>query len=166
MNKNILVRVIFLILMIINCTVIFIFSSQNGEKSSSVSGSFVKQIIEILPGTEKISENQKMELAENLQVVVRKGAHFSIYTLLGFFTMGFMNTFNISQKRKIIFALAFGILYATTDEIHQLFSSGRTAKIMDVGIDALGVVFGILIILLIIYLIRRKNCKPEKNITN
>ena len=87
MNKNILARVIFLILMIINCIVIFIFSSQNGEESSDVSGSFVKQIIEILPGTKKLPENQKMELAENLQFVVRKGAHFSIYTLLGFFTM-------------------------------------------------------------------------------
>ena len=93
MNKNIVTRVIFLILIIINCIVIFIFSSQNGEKSSNVSGSFVKQIIEILPGTENLSKSEKEQLTENLQFVVRKGAHFSIYALLGVFTMGFMNTF-------------------------------------------------------------------------
>lgn len=166
MNKNIVTRVIFLILMIINCIVIFIFSSQNGEKSSNVSGSFVKQIVEILTGTKNLSESEKEQLTENLQFVVRKGAHFSIYTLLGFFTMGFMNTFNINTKRKIILAFIFGLFYAIADEIHQLFSSGRTAKIMDVGIDSLGVIFGILIISLIIYLINRKNGKPKRIITN
>lgn len=166
MNKNIVTRVIFLILMILNCIVIFIFSSQNGEKSSGISGSFVKQIIEILPGTKKLSETDKEQLTENLQFVVRKGAHFTIYTLLGFFTMGFMNTFDISSKRKILFAFVFGLFYAITDEIHQLFSSGRTAKLMDIGIDTLGVFFGIMIIFLIICLIKRKNIKIGTNITN
>ena len=80
--------------------------------------------------------------------------------------MGFMNTFNINTKRKIILAFIFGLFYAIADEIHQLFSSGRTAKIMDVGIDSLGVIFGILIISLIIYLINRKNGKPKRIITN
>ena len=37
---------------------------------------------------------------------------------------------------------------------------------MDVGIDSLGVIFGILIISLIIYLINRKNGKPKRIITN
>lgn len=166
MNKKILTRVIFLILMIINCIVIFIFSSQNGEESSNISGSFVKQIIEILPGTKELSESEKTQITENLQFIIRKGAHFTIYTLLGFFTMGFMNTFKINIKRKIIFAFIFGVFYAITDEIHQLFSSGRTAKIMDVGIDAIGVLFGILIISIIIYLINRKKDKSEKIITN
>ena len=156
MNKNLIARIIFLILIIINCIVIFIFSSQNGEKSSDVSGSFVRKIIEILPGTEELSENEKEQLIEKLQFIVRKGAHFTIYTLLGIFIMGFMNTFIISQKKKILFSFLFGIIYATTDEFHQLFSSGRTAKILDVVIDTLGVGFGILIISVIIYLIKRK----------
>lgn len=156
MNKNLIARIIFLILIIINCIVIFIFSSQNGEKSSDVSGSFVRKIIEILPGTEELSENEKEQLIEKLQFIVRKGAHFTIYTLLGIFIMGFMNTFIISQKKKILFSFLFGIIYAITDEFHQLFSSGRTAKILDVVIDTLGVGFGILIISVIIYLIKRK----------
>ena len=80
--------------------------------------------------------------------------------------MGFINTFIISKKRKILLSFLFGIIYAITDEFHQLFSSGRTAKILDVGIDTLGVGFGILIISIIIYLIKRKNGKPEKIITN
>ena len=166
MNRNIVLRVIFLILIIINCIVIFYFSTENGEESSNTSGRIIEKIIEILPNSENLSEQEREELKENLQFVVRKGAHFSIYTLLGCFTMGFMNTFNIKTKRKIICSLGFGVLYAITDEIHQLFSSGRTAKVMDVGIDSLGVVFGILIVFLIVYLINRKNGKSKGIITN
>ena len=166
MNRNIVLRVIFLILVIINCIVIFYFSNENGEVSSNTSGRIIERIIEILPNSENLSIQEKEELKENLQFVVRKGAHFSIYTLLGCFLMGFMNTFNVKTKRKIILAFLFGLFYAITDEIHQMFSSGRTAKIMDVGIDSLGVIFGILIVSLIIYLINRKKCKQKEIITN
>lgn len=166
MNGKVITRTIFLILMIVNCIIIFIFSNQNGEESGNLSGSILKDIIDVLPNTKELDESEKEILVEKFQVVIRKGAHFSIYTLLGFLTMGFVNTFNIDNKKKVIFSFLFGVLYAVTDEIHQLFSSGRTAKLLDVGIDSLGVIFGILIISLIIYLINRKKDKKAKIITN
>lgn len=166
MKKKLTIRIIFLMLVIINCIVIFIFSSQRGEESSDISGNFIKKIVEIFRIGEELPEKEKEQLIESLQLVVRKGAHFSIYTLLGFFIMGFFNTFNINTRKKIILSFGFGILYAITDEFHQLFSSGRTAKILDVIIDSLGVGFGILIISLIILAIKKKKCKPKKIITN
>lgn len=166
MNGKVITRTIFLILMIVNCIIIFIFSNQNGEESGNLSGSILKDIIDVLPNTKELDESEKEILVEKFQVVIRKGAHFSIYTLLGFLTMGFVNTFNIDNKKKVIFSFLFGVLYAVTDEIHQLFSSGRTAKLLDVGIDSLGVIFGILIISFIIYLINRKKDKKTKIITN
>ena len=166
MNGKVITRTIFLILMIVNCIIIFIFSNQNGEGSGNLSGSILKDIIDVLPNTKELDESEKEILVEKFQVVIRKGAHFSIYTLLGFLTMGFVNTFNIDNKKKVIFSFLFGVLYAVTDEIHQLFSSGRTAKLLDVGIDSLGVIFGILIISFIIYLINRKKDKKTKIITN
>ena len=166
MNGKVITRTIFLILMIVNCVTIFIFSNQNGEESGNLSGSILKDIIDVLPNTKELDESEKEILVEKFQVVIRKGAHFSIYTLLGFLTMGFVNTFNIDNKKKVIFSFLFGVLYAVTDEIHQLFSSGRTAKLLDVGIDSLGVIFGILIISFIIYLINRKKDKKTRIITN
>ena len=41
------------------------------------------------------------------------------------------------------------MLYAISDEFHQMFSDGRTPSIRDVGIDTLGVTFGSIITTLI-----------------
>ena len=40
-------------------------------------------------------------------------------------------------------ALALGVAYAVSDEIHQTFVPGRAGKPLDVAIDTLGVVCGI-----------------------
>ena len=129
MNLNIK-RTIFAILTIATCIIIFIFSNQNGEKSGLTSREFVRKIVEITGITNNLNETEKEELIENCQFVVRKLAHFSIYTILGI-------------KKQIGITLLFGWLYATSDEFHQMFSNGRTASPKDVCIDTLGVLFGI-----------------------
>lgn len=45
-----------------------------------------------------------------------------------------------------------GILYATSDEIHQLFSGGRSAQLSDVCLDTLGVITGLLLYIAMIKL--------------
>ena len=141
MNLNIK-RTIFAILTIATCIIIFIFSNQNGEKSGLTSRGFVRKIVEITGITKDIRE--KEELIENCQFVVRKLAHFSIYTILGINALGFINTYTkISLKKQIGITMLFGCLYATSDEFHQMFSNGRTASQKDVCIDTLGVLFGI-----------------------
>jgi VanZ family protein len=42
-------------------------------------------------------------------------------------------------------ALAAGIAYAATDELHQHFVQGRHASPVDVAIDAVGVALGMLV---------------------
>jgi VanZ family protein len=42
-------------------------------------------------------------------------------------------------------ALATGIAYAATDELHQHFVRGRHASPVDVAIDAVGVALGMLV---------------------
>ena len=46
-----------------------------------------------------------------------------------------------------------------TDEFHQKFVQGRTSSIKDVGIDSLGVITGVVIFILIIYVLRRRKLK-------
>ena len=149
MNLNIK-RTIFAILTIATCIIIFIFSGQDGEKSGLTSRGFVRQIIEITGVMDNLNETEKEDLIENCQFAVRKLAHFSIYTILGINILGFINTYKkISLKKQIGITLLFGCLYATSDEFHQMFSNGRTASPKDVGIDTLGVLFGIGIYLLV-----------------
>ena len=76
-------------------------------------------------------------------------AHFTIYTIAGINIYGFINTYNMKKKNKILGALLVGIMYAISDEIHQMFSGERTASPIDVCIDSCGVLFGIGIFLLV-----------------
>jgi VanZ family protein len=69
--------------------------------------------------------------------VLRKGAHLAEYAVLG----GLL----YRALGREPFALAVGLAYAATDELHQYFVRGRHASPVDVAIDAVGVAVGMLI---------------------
>jgi VanZ family protein len=68
--------------------------------------------------------------------VLRKGAHITEYAVLGALLLR-----ALSDPAA---ALVAGIAYATSDEIHQHFVRGRHASPVDVGIDTVGLLLGIL----------------------
>jgi VanZ family protein len=72
---------------------------------------------------------------------VKKGGHALGYLLLG---CACLHGFG-SEKKAPWLAWVLCILYAITDEIHQSFVPGRSPRVMDVGIDALGSLLGLLI---------------------
>lgn len=149
-------RTIFLILIIINCIVIFYFSNQVGNVSSSSSGRTVNFIAQILPSLRNMPETQKeIVCSEVLQPIVRKTAHFSVYMLLGFLTMNFALTYKGTNYQKGLCSWLYCILYAITDEIHQFFIPGRSCEFRDICIDSLGALTAILIVILVISLIRK-----------
>ncbi len=75
--------------------------------------------------------------------LVRKAAHIIEYLVLGSFLLsGFFS--ETKPKRSVILTLCTGVLYAASDEIHQIFIPGRTASPIDVGIDTLGILAGII----------------------
>ena len=43
----------------------------------------------------------------------------------------------LKTKNKILCALSIGVIYAISDEIHQIFTDGRTGLITDIFIDSL-----------------------------
>jgi VanZ family protein len=69
--------------------------------------------------------------------ILRKGAHLTEYAVLG----GLL--YRALGREPL--ALAAGIAYAATDELHQYFVRGRHASPVDVGIDAVGVAVGMLL---------------------
>ena len=161
-NKKYIYRSIFLILSITVATIIFIFSSQDGEQSNTTSRGFMKQVVNILPFTKYLDEIEKARIIEDSQTVIRKIAHFSIYTVLGINVMGFFKTFEWNTKKQVIFTLSLCIIYAISDEIHQFFSDGRAPLIKDVFIDGFGSLFGTIIVLGMINL-TKKYKKVRKN---
>ena len=149
-NRIILRRIVFTILLIATFYVIFNFSEQNGQESSSVSKRVTKIVVNIISKIKNWNENQKLQYIENLHPIMRKFAHFSIYSIVGFSCLGLFCTFNIKDRYKLIWTLVIGIVYASLDEIHQNFIPGRGPSMVDVGIDTCGVIFGMLIIILCI----------------
>ena len=150
-KKNlILKRVIFLIILLITFYIIFNFSAQDGENSGSLSEQVTRYIVEIISKLKSMNINQKEYYIGRLHPIVRKLAHFSIYAVVGFSVMGFMCTFDIKNIFKVIISLSVGVTYAISDEIHQHFIPGRGPSIVDVGIDSLGVITGIFILVTLI----------------
>ncbi len=153
-RKNlILKRIFFLIMLLIAFYIIFNFSAQNGIESGNLSKKVTTFIVEMFSKVKNMDVNLKLHYIEKLHPIIRKLAHFSIYTLVGFSVMGFMCTFDIKNRFKLVVSILIGITYAITDEFHQSFTPGRGPSVRDVCIDSAGVLTGIFIMIFIILLI-------------
>ena len=84
-------------------------------------------------------------MIESWQHVVRKGAHFSVYLLLG--ALFCQALFGHTENSYILIcgAILFSMLFAATDELHQIFVPGRSGELRDVAIDSGGATLGTLI---------------------
>ena len=158
-----LIRITMLILLVLTFISIFNFSNQDGQASSGLSKKVARKIVDVFPYTKNLSEKTKNKIVEKTQPIIRKGAHLSIYTLVGIFIMSFISTYKIHLKYKFLISILVGLVYASSDEIHQSFIPGRTASIIDVGIDTLGVTLGIILVLIIISVYK---ALTEKQTTN
>ena len=164
--KNKIKRIIFAILIILNCSLIFYFSNQVADDSSVQSSRVVDWVSEVLPSIRNLEETEKDSVKAMLVPIVRKTAHFSIYAMLGIWTINFALTFGkINMQQKIIYTILFCLFYAITDEIHQIFIEGRSCEIRDILIDTLGAATGTLIMLGIIKLIEKIFHKNEKELS-
>lgn len=108
---------------------IFIMSSFNSNESSNQSNF----IVNILSNIFNISN------IEILSFIVRKLAHYTEYTILGILVYNLIYSYN----KKIYISIIICIIYATSDEIHQLFIPGRSFQIKDIMIDTFGSLTGI-----------------------
>lgn len=153
------IKIFKIILIVIWMTVVFTFSNEGGTKSSNTSRKVTEVIVQTI-SDKSIDENE--QLIEKTDKIVRKLAHYTIYTIGGILIFSYVNTIDKSKKEKILYSIAFGACYAVTDEIHQFFVSGRSARIFDVGIDTLGVITGIGIYLVIIKIIKTTKTKIQE----
>lgn len=145
---------------------IFLLSSQNAAVSSGTSGNVIRLIVGIFyPEFDNLPAAEQTEIVASLQFLARKSAHFSIYMILG--VLSFLA---VISYEKLLFVLRLTVsgsvclLYAASDEIHQLFIPGRSGEVRDVMIDFSGAVLGIALSTLVFLLICSiKKKRTEKN---
>ncbi len=118
--------------------VIFYLSHQPAEESNALSSGITEMIIVFLKG---ILPDTELDLRE-LNYYVRKNAHFVAYFILSLLTMNAFGRSGVKGRKRIIRTMFICVLYAITDEIHQLFIPGRAGLVKDVFIDSLGAAAG------------------------
>lgn len=141
MLKEKIKKIVYLSLVIIWMIVVFSFSNENGNTSQNTSRTVTKTIIKTFTREHEIEE----ERIESKDCLIRKCAHFSIYTLGGILIYNYINTLKLKENKKIIVSIILGILYAASDEMHQYFVAGRSAQVLDVCIDSMGIILGVII---------------------
>lgn len=130
-------KIIKLIIVIFFMGLIFFFSSDSGDASSEKSDGIIIQTVQFILGRD-LTQKEKDIYVEKYVVWVRKGAHFTIYFLLGLSFISFLKEFQIISYRSVIYSLLFVFLYACSDEVHQLFQEGRSFQALDIIIDSMG----------------------------
>lgn len=138
-------KLIFPILTLAWIFVIFSFSLQNGSISSLQSGVITKYIHSLLSN---ININLELKL---LSLIIRKLAHFTEFFILGCLVR--KSSLDLNRKDLLLYIFLIPIL----DEFIQSFIPDRAMSVIDMGIDSLGILSGIIIITLIHTLLKSHN---------
>lgn len=142
--------------------IIFYFSSKEAEVSDDSSLTIADKILtvyETISEAPFLDETREIKL-DHINLIVRKMAHFIEYAVLAIAI-----AFHLWVWKKdgmILFILTIGLSagYATTDEFHQRYISGRSGQIADILLDTAGAIAGFLLFLFILKVLNsRKRLK-------
>ncbi len=136
-------KIIYLLFILLILSSIFFFSSKCSNESNGLSKKLINNTINIVENITHKDLNNK-ELVNTFNYPIRKLAHFTIFLLLGISIYLFISTFNINKK--VIISILVCILFASLDETHQIFTLGRSPLLLDIFIDSMGSITGILIL--------------------
>ena len=140
-NKN---KIISWLLVLSWMALIFYLSHQPATQSSSLSSGITQRIIKVI---EKIAPNLELDW-EAFHHFIRKNAHFFIYLVLGVLVVNSLRAMdypNLTGYQLVGLAVLICVLYAISDEMHQIFIPGRAGQIKDVMIDSGGAIVGIIL---------------------
>jgi len=121
--------------------VIFNLSSQVAEQSNQLSTGITEVIVKTLG---KVAPGADFDI-EGFNHIVRKNAHFFAYLGLGLLVLYALRKSWVYDYRCVDMALGICVLFAISDEVHQLFVPGRGGQIKDVIIDSAGAAVGMLV---------------------
>lgn len=124
--------------------IIFSLSAQPASASNSLSKGVTKIIVEtvgkIIPLDIEMSTLN--DIVSQFNHFVRKFAHFSAYAFLGILVSYALSKNEIRGRKAFVLSLSICIIYAASDELHQLFVPGRGCQLKDVIIDTAGAIAG------------------------
>ena len=125
-------------------------SSKSNGKSADILNIIIADTLDVTNDygiTNSHPDDAKIERASALMnTPMRKVMHASVYLVLAFFIMILLNI--ITEHKyywlTILIALVLCVVFAITDEYHQTYVAGRTGQTMDVIIDSIGAIVGLI----------------------
>ena len=137
--------------------VIFYLSHQPGSASSDLSSGIVATLLNFI---DQVAPNLDLDV-ESFHTFVRKNAHFMAYLLLSLLSLNAWRSSGFGSWKQLFLGFGMCVLFAMTDEIHQLFIAGRSGEARDVLIDSAGASLG-----LVLYTAIGKLMSLRKNSSN
>ena len=159
-RTSVVVSMIIILLILVNLSVIYAFSSANREESGEMSAGVTRVLLEnFYSRYDDLSPAEQEAVLQSTHKFVRKAAHFCEFALLGFLSAGLLlwlsdRVRSMNRWKTWLYPAAFTLLYAISDEIHQIFTN-RGPRVTDVLIDVSGAVFGILVMQGLAWLVAR-----------
>ena len=150
---------------LILCLMAFIFwhSSKPGSDSYDESGEIVGDVLDVVaPEINEDMSSDGWQRRDTIHLWFRKGVHLCIFAALSFCATLLLSSYDIKRWAVAIFSIAFTILYAVSDEVHQHFVPGRKGALFDVGVDSLGAVVGWACAILAIWLFWNVQRRKQK----
>lgn len=92
-----------------------------------------------------------------VEFLIRKGTHFFYFGIISLAIYAALPKF----KYRTITAVILTMFFAVADELHQSFTSGRTASIQDVILDTVGAITALTLLTCIRVLKQRKSAKEQ-----
>ena len=126
-----------IILLIIWMIIIFVFSADNGMQSSNKSDPLAHNIVSTLSKLTHSDYNKLYSKIDIVIFIIRKSAHFIVYFILGILVVRVLKDYNTFDKKLCYISIIICLLYATSDEIHQIFVNGRSGQLSDVILDTI-----------------------------
>ena len=133
---------------------IFKLSGMNSQNSNGTSTDiisiFIEDTLDITNEygiTNSNPSQEKLAKASSLiNAPMRKVIHATVYFVLAFFVMTFLNVLFDHKYYGVVLILCIIICagFAASDEFHQTFVNGRTGQPLDVIIDSVGAIVGML----------------------
>ena len=129
-------KIFSLLFLLFWCLLIFYFSNQKGDISKNSSNGVIELLNQFL---RIFSDSVDLNGIEGISFLIRKSAHIFLYFVLYIAIFSVFKSFGFLKNIKSYFLiLGLCLLYAISDEVHQLFISERSFGIIDILIDTFG----------------------------
>ncbi len=135
---------------------IFCMSAKVATESSAQSGLLIRTVASMFYGDyNELTPDEQTAIVLSMQHFVRKLAHFAEYFTLGALLCIAVGNHTLKLLPRALISFLAGVVYAVSDEVHQMFVPGRAGMVRDVLLDGAGVAAGTVFIILVTIIITK-----------